>query len=63
MAAEEKKLNLYIWSDYLLEDVIKAFGKQTGIKVTYDTYDSNEALETKLQLVWPTTTWSSPRTT
>jgi spermidine/putrescine-binding protein len=49
LAAEEKKLNLYIWSDYLSEDVIKAFGKQTGIKVTYDTYDSNEALETKLQ--------------
>ncbi len=48
-AAEEKKLNLFIWSDYMSEDVIKQFSKQSGIKVTYDTYDSNEALETKLQ--------------
>lgn len=48
-AAEEKKLNLFIWSDYMSEDVIKQFGKESGIKVTYDTYDSNEALEAKLQ--------------
>lgn len=47
-AEEEKKLNLFIWSDYLGEDTIPAFEKETGIKVTVDVYDSNEMLEAKL---------------
>ncbi|WP_019644880.1 polyamine ABC transporter substrate-binding protein [Novispirillum itersonii] len=47
-AAEEKKLNLYIWSDYLGEDTIAKFEEETGIKVTVDVYDSNEMLEAKL---------------
>lgn len=42
------KLNIYNWSDYIAEDTIKNFEKETGIKVTYDTYDSNEVLEAKL---------------
>lgn len=47
-AAEEKKLNLFIWSDYLGEDTIAKFEAETGIKVTVDVYDSNEMLEAKL---------------
>ncbi len=47
-AAEEKVLNIYNWSDYIGEDTIKNFEKETGIKVTYDVFDSNEILEAKL---------------
>ena len=44
----EKKLNVYNWSDYIEESVIADFEKETGIDVTYDVFDSNEVLETKL---------------
>jgi putrescine transport system substrate-binding protein len=47
-AAEEKVLNVYNWSDYIDPAVIEAFQKETGIAVTYDVFDSNEVLETKL---------------
>lgn len=47
-AAESKVLNVYNWSDYIDESVIADFQKETGIKVTYDVFDSNEVLETKL---------------
>jgi putrescine transport system substrate-binding protein len=45
---EEKVLNVYNWSDYIAEDTVANFEKETGIKVNYDMYDSNEVLETKL---------------
>jgi putrescine transport system substrate-binding protein len=44
----EKVLNVYNWSDYIDESVIEEFEKETGIDVTYDVFDSNEVLETKL---------------
>jgi putrescine transport system substrate-binding protein len=47
-AEEEKVLNIYNWSDYIAEDTIKNFEKETGIKVRYDLFDSNEALHAKL---------------
>ena len=47
-AAEEKVLNIYNWSDYIGEDTIARFEKETGIQVTYDVFDSNELLEAKL---------------
>jgi putrescine transport system substrate-binding protein len=47
-AAEEKVLNIYNWSDYIAPDTISKFEAETGIKVTYDVYDSNEVLEAKL---------------
>ncbi len=48
-AAEASKvLNVYNWSDYIAEDTIANFEKETGIKVTYDVFDSNEVLEAKL---------------
>ncbi len=47
-AEEEKVLHVYNWSDYIAEDTIKGFEDQTGIKVTYDVFDSNDMLETRL---------------
>ncbi len=47
-AAEEKVLHVYNWSDYIAEDTIKNFEEKTGIKVTYDVFDSNDMLETRL---------------
>jgi putrescine transport system substrate-binding protein len=50
-AAEAKKeriVNVYNWSDYIAPTIIEDFTKQTGIKVRYDTFDSNDTLETKL---------------
>ena len=47
-AAEEKRLNIYNWSDYIAEDTLSRFTAETGIKVNYDVYDSNEILEAKL---------------
>lgn len=46
--AENKKLYIYNWSDYITQDTIKNFEKNTGIKVIYDVFDSNEVLEAKL---------------
>lgn len=45
---EEKVLNVYNYSDYIAEDTIPNFEKATGIKVTYDVFDSDEMVETKL---------------
>ena len=45
---EEKALNLYIWNDYLAEDTLASFEKETGIKVTVSNYGSNEELDGKL---------------
>src|SRR5690554_7176415 len=47
-ALAQEKLHIYNWSDYIAEDTISNFEKTTGIKVTYDVYDSNEVLEAKL---------------
>ena len=47
-AADPKVLNIYNWYDYIAEDTIKNFEKETGIKVRYDTYDNNEILHAKL---------------
>jgi putrescine transport system substrate-binding protein len=46
--AEDKVLNIYNWSDYIAEDTVAKFEQETGIKVHYDVYDSNETLEAKL---------------
>ncbi len=47
-AGGEQVLNIYNWSDYIAEDTIANFEKETGIKVRYDVFDSNEVLEAKL---------------
>jgi len=42
-------LYFYNWTDYTPEDMLQKFEKDTGIKVTMDTYDSNETLLAKLK--------------
>jgi putrescine transport system substrate-binding protein len=42
------ELRIYNWSDYIDPALLTEFTKETGIKVTYDTFDSNEVLETKV---------------
>jgi putrescine transport system substrate-binding protein len=46
--AEEARLHIYNWSDYIAPDTVANFEKETGIAVTYDVYDGNEVLEAKL---------------
>ena len=46
--AEDREVRVYNWSDYIDESVLEDFTKETGIKVVYDVFDSNEVLETKL---------------
>lgn len=48
LAQEEKVLNVYNWSDYIADDTIPKFEAETGIKVNYDVFDSNELVEAKL---------------
>jgi putrescine transport system substrate-binding protein len=48
--AQERVVNVYNWSDYIDESIISDFTKETGIKVVYDVYDSNELLENKLSV-------------
>lgn len=42
------ELHIYNWSDYIDPALLAQFTKETGIKVRYDTFDSNEVLETKV---------------
>ena len=48
-ASDEKVVNVYNWSEYMPEKVLKKFTQETGIKVNYTTYDSNEVMYTKLK--------------
>jgi putrescine transport system substrate-binding protein len=48
MLDEEKILNLYNWADYIPETMIATFEAETGIKVNYNTFETNEALHAKL---------------
>ncbi|MBX9456677.1 MAG: polyamine ABC transporter substrate-binding protein [Rhizobium sp.] len=47
-SAQERVVNVYNWSDYIDNSILEDFTKETGIKVVYDVFDSNEILETKL---------------
>lgn len=47
--AEDKELYFYNWSEYIPSDVLQDFTKETGIKVIYSTYESNEAMYAKLK--------------
>lgn len=46
--AEEKILNIYNWPDYIAKDMVANFEKESGIKVNYQTFENNEALQAKL---------------
>jgi putrescine transport system substrate-binding protein len=47
-AAEEKRLFIYNWTDFIGRKTIAEFEKQTRIKVTYDVYDSEETMDARL---------------
>ena len=46
--AEEAVLNVFNWVDYIGETTVEDFQSATGIQVTYDIYDSTEAMEAKM---------------
>lgn len=46
--ANTSVVNVYNWSDYIAPDTLAEFEKETGIKVVYDVFDSNETLDGKL---------------
>ena len=48
ISAEEKVLNIYNWPDYIAKDMVANFEKESGIKVSYQNFENNEALQAKL---------------
>ncbi|HEY4102078.1 MAG TPA: spermidine/putrescine ABC transporter substrate-binding protein [Gemmatimonadales bacterium] len=44
----ERELRIYNWSDYIAADTVARFEKEFGVRVTYDTYESNEEMVAKL---------------
>jgi putrescine transport system substrate-binding protein len=64
-AQEEKVLNVYNWSDYIGDDLIRKFEAETGIKVRYDNFDNNEIVHAKLvagktgyDIIVPSSNWA-----
>ena len=47
--ADNGELNMYIWTEYVSEDVIHKFEDETGVKVNVSYYSSNEDLLAKLK--------------
>jgi spermidine/putrescine-binding protein len=45
----ERELHIYNWSDYIAEDTVPNFEREFGVRVSYDTYESNEEMVAKLQ--------------
>jgi putrescine transport system substrate-binding protein len=48
-AGAQGTLSVYNWNDYIAPETLRLFEAETGIRVRYDVYDSNEALEAKLR--------------
>ena len=46
---QAEKLVIYNWGDYIDPALLKKFTKETGIEVQYETFDSNEAMYTKIK--------------
>lgn len=46
--AHAEEVRVYNWSDYIDEELLTKFQDETGIKLIYDVFDSNEVLETKM---------------
>ncbi|MCI5870526.1 ABC transporter substrate-binding protein [Streptococcus sp.] len=47
--SDSNKLVIYNWGDYIDPELLTKFTKETGIKVEYETFDSNEAMYTKVK--------------
>lgn len=48
-ASDGKTLYFYNWTEYVLPGLLEQFTKETGIKVIYSTYESNESMYAKLK--------------
>lgn len=48
---DKKEINVFNWSEYIPNEVLKQFEKESGIKVNYTTYDSNEAMYAKIKVL------------
>lgn len=48
-SADNKELNLFIWTEYVPDSVIEAFTEETGIKVNVTTFSSNEDMLAKVK--------------
>lgn len=48
-ANAKDKLVIYNWGDYIDPQLLTDFTKETGIKVQYETFDSNESMYTKIK--------------
>ena len=48
-ASSKDKLVIYNWGDYIDPELLEDFTKETGIKVQYETFDSNESMYTKIK--------------
>ncbi|MFY9212888.1 MAG: polyamine ABC transporter substrate-binding protein [Aestuariivita sp.] len=47
-AVSAEEVRVYNWSDYIDEELLTKFEEETGLKLVYDVFDSNEVLETKM---------------
>ncbi|KXF80575.1 extracellular solute-binding protein [Enterovibrio coralii] len=47
--AADNELYFYNWSEYIPTEVLEEFTEETGIKVIYSTYESNESMYAKLK--------------
>lgn len=47
-SGKARVVNVYNWTDYIAPEALARFESETGIRVNYDVFDSNEVLETKL---------------
>ncbi len=47
-SATAQEVRVYNWSDYIDESLLEKFEAETGLKLIYDVFDSNELLETKM---------------
>lgn len=48
-AASSDTLTIYNWGDYIDPDLLDAFAEESGYQIVYETFDSNEAMYTKVQ--------------
>ena len=65
-AQGQGQLNMYNWSNYISELTVPNFEKESGVKMRYDTFDSNEILHAKLvagrsgyDIVVPSSNWGA----
>lgn len=65
-AQAQGQLNMYNWSDYIGGSTVANFEKESGVKMRYDNFDSNEVVHAKLvagktgyDIVVPSSNWGA----